>query len=150
MALTRPLLLIDLIQNGYGGTINNRYSFWDHMSASFGRLLMAIFYAIITAIPLGLILNELITNAFKYAMKKDELNNLSFYVEKFEDQYLMTVKDFGPGISDKIDLKKTKSIGLRLIRRLSKQLQGKMEYQYESGSEFRIYFKDTYMRKDIA
>ncbi len=46
---------IELVQNGYGGTINNRISFWEHMNASFGRLLMAIFYAIITAIPLGLV-----------------------------------------------------------------------------------------------
>ncbi len=58
----------------------------------------------------------------------------------------MIVADNGRGISDEVDLKTTKSIGLYLVRRLSKQLGGSMEYSCQNGSKFEISFKDTDMR----
>lgn len=100
-----------------------------------------------TAIPLGLVLNELITNAFKYGFDdQKEENNLLIKIEKGLENYSLIVADNGKGIPDEVDLKKTKSLGLYLVRRLSKQLRGKMNYSNENGSRFEIIFQDTAMR----
>ncbi|MGB0431590.1 MAG: sensor histidine kinase [Bacteroidia bacterium] len=101
-----------------------------------------------TAVPLGLILNELITNAFKYAIDENH-KSLKIYFEKLDDSYKMVVKDNGKGIAHDFDLKLTKSLGLKLVNRLSQQLKGKAEILKEEGAAFAIYFKDTEMRKLI-
>jgi two-component sensor histidine kinase len=99
-----------------------------------------------TAVPLGLILNELITNAFKYAINENH-KSLKIHFEKLDDSYKMVVKDNGKGIDPNFDLKRTKSLGLKLVNRLSQQLKGKAEILNEEGAAFAIYFKDTEMRK---
>lgn len=99
-----------------------------------------------TAIPLGLILNELVTNVFKYGYQVGAKNQLQIRFEKKEDHYTMTVSDSGSGIPDTVDLSKAKSVGLRLVRRLSKQLFGEATYTFNDGAEFQIVFKDTPMR----
>ncbi len=100
-----------------------------------------------TVIPLGLVLNELITNAFKHGFDSEkEENNLLIKVEKGLGNYSMVVTDSGSGMSEKINMKTTKSTGLYLVRRLLKQLDGTMNYSYRDGSVFEIQFKDTAMR----
>lgn len=99
-----------------------------------------------TAIPLGLILNELITNAFKYGLNEND-KKLSIHFEKLDDQYKMVVKDNGKGMDPDFNLAKAKSLGLRLVNRLSQQLKGKAEILREEGAAFAVYFKDTEMRK---
>ena len=103
-----------------------------------------------TAIPLGLILNELISNAFKYAFadaEKGELNIIFKILE--EGTYQMIVQDNGAGLPKDFNFEKAKSLGLRLVRRLTKQLYGKVLYQQENGAKFSINFKDTNQRKLI-
>lgn len=100
-----------------------------------------------TAIPLGLIINELVTNAFKYGF--DETKKLlSISVNQSEESgtYELKVTDNGKGISTDFDLATSKSTGLKLVHRLAKQLQGKIEYNYESGCSFLVSFKDTETR----
>lgn len=100
-----------------------------------------------TAIPLGLIINELVTNAFKYGF--DETKKLlSISVNQSEESgtYELKVTDNGKGISTDFDLATSKSTGLKLVQRLAKQLQGKIEYNYESGCSFLVSFKDTETR----
>ena len=101
-----------------------------------------------TAIPLGLILNELITNAFKYAFvnKKDNRISISIMEEK-EDNYLLTVMDNGIGPAAGIDISNTANLGLRLVKRLAKQLHGSLNYKCENGCIFQIVFKDTNQRR---
>lgn len=103
-----------------------------------------------TAIPMGLILNELITNAFKYA-RKDQIDpRLSIDLQqKGNDDLLMTIADNGPGLPDEFDLKKTKSLGLRLVRNLARQLYGSVEYNYDGGAMFSIRFKSLEARKSV-
>ncbi len=95
-----------------------------------------------TAIPLGLILNELITNAYKYAFKNEE-GTISITVTKQEHNYILVVKDTGEGIDEGIDISSTTSIGLKIVRRLSTQLYGNMTYKYAKGAIFTINFKDA-------
>jgi two-component sensor histidine kinase len=101
-----------------------------------------------TAIPLGLILNELITNAFKYAFINKKDNHISISIKKdVEDKYLLTVKDNGTGSAIPIDINSTSSLGLRLVKRLTKQLHGSLTYTCQNGCNFQIFFKDTKQRK---
>ena len=103
-----------------------------------------------TAIPLGLILNELIVNAFKYAFNNDTENKLFVSINTCTDSnYILIVKDTGPGLPAEFNIAKTKSLGLRLVRRLAKQLYGTFEYNYDNGSTFSIIFKDTFQIEEI-
>lgn len=101
-----------------------------------------------TAIPLGLIINEIITNSYKYAFKNDKDNSLSISIEKAkEDNYKLVIEDNGPGLEKSFDVKKAKSLGLRLVNRLVKQLHGTVKQSNLKGAKFEIYFKDTFTRQ---
>jgi len=101
-----------------------------------------------TAIPLGLIINEIITNSYKYAFKNDTDNSLSISIEKAkEDNYKLIIEDNGPGLSNNFDVKKAKSLGLRLVNRLVKQLHGTLSQSNTQGAKFEIYFKDSASRQ---
>ena len=63
--------------------------------------------------------------------------------------YQLVVQDNGLGLPSDFDMSRAKSLGLRLVRRLSKQLYGKTVYEYTNGARFIISFKDTIARKDI-
>ena len=104
-----------------------------------------------TAIPLGLILNELVTNAFKYGIKGQSAGSLKVELRaEGKGSYLLTVADNGPGLPEDFNFDKTRSLGLRLVRRLSKQLYGKATYQNNEGAIFAVTFKDTEARKEVA
>ncbi len=95
-----------------------------------------------TAVPLGLIINELSTNAFKYAYT-DKMGGALFSVklEKKEGQYEMTVSDNGSGIpEDVLSATKSSSLGLRLTRMLSDQLEGEYQFDNAEGARFKLKF----------
>lgn len=93
-----------------------------------------------TAIPLGLIINELATNAFKYAFEELNEGNFSISLVRESGDYLLTVSDDGKGLPDEINIKKTKSLGLRLVKMLSVQLEGEYEIRSEKGTVFNLKF----------
>tara|TARA_R110001583_G_scaffold15502_6_gene63862 strand:- start:5184 stop:7163 length:1980 start_codon:yes stop_codon:yes gene_type:complete len=103
-----------------------------------------------TAIPLGLIINELITNAYKYAFTSTKNNTLNISINNQDDDfYKLVIFDNGPGLNKAIDLKMIKSLGLRLVTRLVKQLQGTISQTNSNGAYFEILFKDTKLRKQV-
>ena len=80
------------------------------------------------AVPFALILNELTSNALKYAFTAKEKGNLSISLKLEKDKLLLlTVCDDGIGIPKKIQFSNTKTLGLRLVRVLTRQLNGKAE-----------------------
>lgn len=102
-----------------------------------------------TAIPLALILNEIITNSFKYAFKNQQKNKLFISLKKAsKENYELIIKDNGLGLEENFNIKEAKSSGLKLVERLVKQLQGNLTITNESGAKFRILFKDTKTRKE--
>lgn len=102
-----------------------------------------------TAIPLGLILNELITNALKYGMdNKKPLLSISI-TQKDSTIFELKVQDNGKGIAENMDVLNMKSLGLQLVTGLSKQLQGEMACSNDNGALFTVTFKDTYTRSLI-
>jgi len=103
-----------------------------------------------TAIPLGLIINELITNAYKYAFDNSSDNQLSISIlQKKKDEYFLKVSDSGDGIKAGVSVKKMTSLGLRLVNRLVRQLSGSLKYYNNNGATFEITFKDSGFRKSI-
>ncbi|SMD31858.1 Two-component sensor histidine kinase, contains HisKA and HATPase domains [Reichenbachiella faecimaris] len=99
-----------------------------------------IFFDVDTAVPLGLIVNELATNAFKYAFAKVPKGSFSISLTQEGNRYMLSVKDDGQGIPDEIDIKKTKSLGLRLVRMLSQQLEGDFVFESKDGTNFSLTF----------
>lgn len=89
-------------------------------------------------------LNELLTNSFKYAFDINRENILNINIQYSGDgQFVMTYYDNGPGLPAGTALNKSKSMGLRLISRLSKQIGGTATYNYMNGSTFTISFIDS-------
>lgn len=90
--------------------------------------------------PLGIILNELITNAFKYAFSNKEENELKVIISNQKDKKInIIVKDNGEKeIEDFLHLS-NKTLGLKLVNTIVKyQLFGNFSYKFENGSEFQI------------
>jgi two-component sensor histidine kinase len=92
------------------------------------------------AVPLGLILNEAITNAIKYAF--DEHGGKIFVaLQKFENDGLMLcISDNGKGLPQDFDLKKASSLGMEMMKALSKQLGGEFKVRNNSGLHISIEF----------
>lgn len=91
------------------------------------------------AIPMGLIVNELITNALKYAFKDHTSPALRLMVKQEQNQELtILVEDNGAGLSKEWESKRNESFGSRLIDALVKQLQGHIEYQNDHGLKVKI------------
>lgn len=91
------------------------------------------------SIPCGLILNELITNALKYAYPTGQ-GEISICVHAKADVITMTVSDQGPGMPSDFDLQRAKSLGMKIISLLTKQLDGRLEIGSPPGASFTVSF----------
>lgn len=98
------------------------------------------FFDVDNAVPLGLIINELSTNAFKYAFEGKDEGQFSIFLTKSENEYELHITDNGKGIPDEIDIRKTRSLGLRLVRILSEQLEGDYSFESNNGMSFKLKF----------
>ncbi|MBD2435436.1 PAS domain-containing protein [Nostoc sp. FACHB-110] len=95
------------------------------------------------AVPCGLIINELISNALKYAFP-DERNGkikVKFYQENEHDLILL-IQDNGIGLPENFDSQKSKTLGINLVRGLVQQLRGSMTINCQQGTEFRIFLRN--------
>jgi two-component sensor histidine kinase len=96
-----------------------------------------------TAIPCGLIVNELASNALKYAFMGRAGGAVRLNMELAEDGFFhLRFQDDGVGLPHDLDWRKTHSLGLQLVNMLTRQLQGTIEYRNGVGSEFHIAFQD--------
>jgi len=100
-----------------------------------------IFFTIETAIPLGLIINELLTNSYKHAFTdyNNGLIRLSI-TQTIENQYKLLYSDNGNGFPEAIFMAESKTLGLRLISILAKQIYGTVNYSNRNGATFEIDF----------
>ena len=94
-----------------------------------------------TAVPLGLILNELINNAYKHAFKEKQSGAISIALKEFDKKsYQLLFKDNGNGFAADFDVTKVKSVGYELINGLTKQLKGKLTTHNDNGAVIVIHF----------
>lgn len=95
-------------------------------------------------IPLGLILNELITNSLKYAFPGDKKGKLNVKFYKDGNEFFLIVSDNGIGFPEDFNFMKSDSLGVQLIDSLTGQLDGELEIEGTNGTTFRIKFPDKY------
>lgn len=95
-----------------------------------------------TAIPLSLIINEIVTNCFKHAFKNRENGNIAINLTKKNDIYTLIIKDNGIGLPVDFNPKKLQSIGFDLILGLTRQLVGNVDWKNDNGTSISITFKD--------
>ena len=81
------------------------------------------------AVPLGLILNELITNVFKYAYPGEGMGELRVFLAREEKRILLRVEDDGVGFPPGFDPFRSDSMGLRLVRMLVEQLDARLSFE---------------------
>jgi PAS domain S-box-containing protein len=93
-----------------------------------------------TAIPCGLILNELVSNAMKYAFPDGKKGEITIVMVLQENKVALTVSDNGIGFPQQIDFRNTESLGMQLVTELVEQLDGTIELIRDGGTEFRILF----------
>jgi two-component sensor histidine kinase len=99
-----------------------------------------------TAVPLGITVNELVSNSLKHAFPgrdKGEIR-IKFCREENEsdegNRFTLTVSDDGVGFPDNFDFKDIDSLGFQLVTTLVDQLDGELELKSENGTEFTIRF----------
>lgn len=97
-----------------------------------------------TAIPLGLIVNELVSNAYKHAFDAQQAGQITIDIRKQHgnDNYELLVKDNGKGLPAGFAQQKHTSLGLKLVKILSRQLRGSLSIASDTGAAFTVKFKD--------
>lgn len=94
-----------------------------------------------TSIPLGLIINELFTNAMKHAFPGDKTGQIDVELHSEGDGFELEISDNGVGFPDGLDYKNVDSLGLRLVNSLTEQIDGKLELEKGTGAKFIVTFK---------
>ncbi len=98
-----------------------------------------------TAIPLGLLINEAVTNALKYGIKDDEIGEIYIALRREnEKEYVLSIGDDGVGFPEQVNFRNTKSLGLKLIQNLTRQLKGSIIRDCsKKGTNYVVKFKEV-------
>jgi two-component sensor histidine kinase len=107
-----------------------------------------IFLGIKEAIPCGLIVNELISNALKHAFPGKSKGEITIALEADNGRIKIAVKDNGVGLTADLDFRRTESLGLQLVMTLVEQLEGAIDLHREGGTEFVITFASEKQGKE--
>ncbi len=100
-----------------------------------------------TVIPLGLLINELVTNSLNYAFPNSLEGQIIVDLHHNEDKFILIVSDNGIGIPEDIDFKKAKTLGFQLVNNLINQLDGEIEVDNSGGTTFKVEFKELNYKK---
>ena len=106
-----------------------------------------------TAVPCGLIINELVSNSLKHAYPSGGPGRIRVSISRSETPadppseggswYRLTVADDGKGLPENLDFRKTESLGLKIVCTLTDQLSGRIELDRHKGARFTILFPET-------
>ncbi|PHS04121.1 MAG: hypothetical protein COA88_14220 [Kordia sp.] len=124
--------LLQVLQISYGHSQKNITTYIDAKGIDFDVTL---------AVPISLIVNEAVCNAYKHAFENKNTGKIWVIITKeLDEAYSLLIKDNGVGVPENFDIKKLKSIGFDLIRGLSKQLKGTLEVKKDNGTMINIIF----------
>jgi two-component sensor histidine kinase/CheY-like chemotaxis protein len=99
---------------------------------------------IISAVPCGLVINELLTNALKYAFPGDRKGVVRVELHRGEDgTFELRVADDGAGFPEAVDFRRTDSLGLQIVNLLVGQLEGTIELDRTNGTAFTLFFRES-------
>jgi PAS domain S-box-containing protein len=94
------------------------------------------------AVPCGLIVNELVSNSLKYAFPNENKGIIEISFKRIENEtFHLIVHDNGVGLPAQFDFENNTSLGLNLVKLLSKQIEGRVKYTRDNGTKFKIAFK---------
>ena len=93
-----------------------------------------------TTLPLGLIINELISNSFKYAFVDMKEPIIEVELLNEGENYTLNISDNGQGSNKELNVENSDSFGLRLVKLLVNQLKGNIAYNYNNGMSYQIQF----------
>jgi two-component sensor histidine kinase len=100
-----------------------------------------IFLDIDTAIPCGLIVNELVSNSLKYAFPDNRSGLIEVACRQLgNERYRLMVKDNGVGLPTGFDISKSSSLGLKLVSSLVQQIDGELALEMNHGTQIEITF----------
>jgi PAS domain S-box-containing protein len=139
----------------------------ESINISLRMNLEQVYLGMDTAIPLGIIVNELVSNSFKHAFPGGKEGKIYITLCKAKDyrqhieesnipqvdtecqekvernlQFILQIKDNGKGIPGKIDFYRSDSLGFQLVNILVEQIDGCIELRRDKGTEFTIWFND--------
>ena len=105
-----------------------------------------VYLSVEVSVPLGLIINELLSNALKYAftgIETDELAEhriLLSFKNISSNRFVLSISDNGKGLPDSFNIDESESLGLKLVTSLVQQIDGKLEVHPKDKTEFKITF----------
>lgn len=104
------------------------------------------------AVPLSLIVTEIVTNALRYAFPDTRTGSVSIQLHRQEDQALLVIQDDGVGLAfpDGSDNDKREGIGLQLVRGFARQLGASLQISSETGTVYRLAFPVNVARRNLA
>ncbi|HEY3387652.1 MAG TPA: histidine kinase dimerization/phosphoacceptor domain -containing protein [Saprospiraceae bacterium] len=131
--------LIDFLKDSFN--TNQRITFVTHLDV--------VHLDVTQAVPLGLLLNEAISNALKYAFPDGRQGEITIrFHHVVEDQYSLSITDNGIGWPPGFDPLATNSLGMSLMKGLSKQLNGNFQIENGTGLSIRLVFKADDLKRD--
>ena len=102
-----------------------------------------VFLNVNTAIPCGLIVNELISNALKHAFPDGRRGEVAVELHRNEGgEFLLRVRDNGVGFPKTLDFRRTETLGMQIVVTLVDQIDGTIEMGASGGTDFQIRFKE--------
>jgi len=102
-----------------------------------------IFLNINTAVPFGLVINELISNALKHGFSNNRKGEITISLMNTSKDFIFKIHNNGTPPPEDFDLVNPKGLGMQLVQSLSIQLHGKVEYCYNDGPEFTLTFVES-------
>jgi len=102
-----------------------------------------VFINLDTSIPCGLVINELVSNALKYAFEGREKGTIGIHLSRLSEKMLrLRVEDDGVGLPENFDVETAESLGLQLVTTLATQVSGTLTMERDKGTRFTLDFKE--------
>jgi len=92
-----------------------------------------------TMVPIGLMMNELITNVFKYAVPASPHPQLEIILREVDTVLYLKIKDNGPGFIDLADAKTVKTFGMKMVRAFAQKLKARLEIENNNGAVIQLF-----------
>lgn len=137
---TKNLRDVDLGTHARLLAANLFHSYGDPARVSWTVAMEPIPLGVDRAIPVSLILNELISNALKHAFPGGRSGSIQVEAKREGERVALSVRDDGVGVPEEIDVHRPKSLGLEIVNILARQLKGEFELDRAGGTAFLIRF----------
>lgn len=111
-----------------------------------------VYFDIDTAVPLGLIINELVSNSLKYAFQHQNGGEIAISLHEKTDHpgsYVLIINDDGIGFPEGLDFRNTQSLGLQLVNTLVSQLDGSIKMVNSNGTHFEIKIQEQRYKERV-